>query len=343
MDSLDSKPSTRGTSVVPRIHTATVAGNRSVCREHFRLSLRLDRFADAKPGQFVHLSPWIDDDTAPSRVERSIDDWPRPSAAWSARVSSPMIRRAFSVASLARDGDGVVVDVIHRVVGKATRWLAGLMPGDRVSVMGPLGNEFPIHRAKSRAWMVAGGVGLPPMLYLARALHAAGKRATALCGAQSADLFPLSLRDAPIPDATAREARPVSREFAASGTGVVLSTDDGSLGFAGHVGDALRAHLDAQGGPSIADDLVVYACGPERMLEFVGSLCVASDIECHLCMERSMACGTGTCQSCVVPVRDETDDQGWRYQLCCTDGPIFDARAVLFHNPEKGDILLFGC
>ncbi len=334
MDSTETRSSVREASVVSRINTATVVANRSVCREHLRLSLRLDRFAETRPGQFVHLSPFIDDE-APAGVECSTESWPRPSAEWVARVSSPLIRRAFSVASLRRDDDGAVVDVIHRVVGKATRWLAGLVPGEKVSVMGPLGNAFPIHATKSRAWMVAGGVGLPPMLYFAEALHAAGKCATALCGAQSADLFAFSLVDGCAPDSTAREARLVCEEFAASDTRAVLSTDDGSLGFAGHIGHALRAQFDAQGGTAIVDDLVVYACGPERMLEFVGAFCVASDIECHLCMERSMACGTGTCQSCVVPVRDEADDEGWRYRLCCAEGPIFDARLVLFQDPKQ--------
>lgn len=325
-------------SAGPRIQCGLVTENRAVCTEHFRLSLRVGHFPATRPGQFVHLSPWIDEAAASYAAVDAGAQWVRPSTRWSAQVASPMIRRAFSVAALRRDGDGVVIDVIHRVVGKATRWLAGLAPGDRASVMGPLGNDFPIHPTKSRAWMVAGGVGLPPMLYLAEALHTAGKRATALCGAQRADLFPFGLNENCPPDPTAREARPTAAEFAACNTPVVLSTDDGSIGFAGHVGAALSAHFDAQGGASIADDLAVYACGPERMLEFVGKFCMERGIECHLCMERSMACGTGTCQSCVVPVRDADDAEGWRYQLCCTDGPVFDARDVLFTDPQRRPI-----
>ena len=105
-----------------------------------------------------------------------------------------------------------------------------------------------------------------------------------------------------------------------------ISTDDGSLGFHGHIGAALAAYADANPGPT--DEIVVYTCGPEIMMRGVADLCDARGIECYACMERSMACGTGLCQSCVVSVHDETAPDGWRYQLCCTDGPIFETTQI---------------
>ncbi|MFQ5473626.1 MAG: dihydroorotate dehydrogenase electron transfer subunit, partial [Dehalococcoidia bacterium] len=75
---------------------------------------------------------------------------------------------------------------------------------------------------------------------------------------------------------------------------------------------------------------VVYTCGPERMMQFVAGYCADRGIECYACMERSMACGMGTCQSCVVPVRNESDEQGWSYRLCCTEGPVFNAREIIW-------------
>jgi NAD(P)H-flavin reductase len=69
------------------------------------------------------------------------------------------------------------------------------------------------------------------------------------------------------------------------------------------------------------------------MMRFVAEYCVARRIECYVCVERNMACGTGMCQSCVVPVRDPNDSAGWSYRLCCTDGPIFDARDIFWETP----------
>jgi dihydroorotate dehydrogenase electron transfer subunit len=197
-----------------------------------------------------------------------------------------------------------------------------------VSVLGPLGNSFPIHDHKPAAWLVAGGVGLPPMLWLAEALHAADKRAVAFYGAQTAGLLALTMNERTPPGVDAGRAAFSCAEFAEAGTPVVISTDDGSVGFRGHVGDALAAYHEAN--PISSDELVVYTCGPERMMRFVADYCIARGIECHVCMERAMACGTGTCQSCVVALHDESDPDGWRYQLCCTDGPVFDARRIIW-------------
>ena len=77
------------------------------------------------------------------------------------------------------------------------------------------------------------------------------------------------------------------------------------------------------------DELVVYACGPEPMMRTVGETCMAAGIECYLSLERHMACGMGTCQSCIVKIRDDSE-QGWSFKLCCTDGPVFDAGDVIW-------------
>lgn len=313
-----------------RLQRGCVVENVNVCREHYRLRIELPNLADAAPGQFVHLSPL---DAESSATADGYASWTcgRASShsfhAWTKSFELPLLRRAFSIAGLQRRDDGMaVVDVIQRVVGKSTRWLAGLATGDELSVMGPLGNAFPVRDEKRNAWMVAGGVGVPPMLWLAEALSRAGRQAVALCGAQSADLFCFGIDPQAPPFSDATRASMTSPEFSRHGVPVVLSTDDGSLGLHGHVGQALAAFHAASG--IDADDLVIYACGPERMLHAVGEFCLAGGIGCYLCLERSMACGTGTCQSCVVPVDDQQHDEGWRYKLCCTDGPVFPACVV---------------
>lgn len=203
-----------------------------------------------------------------------------------------------------------------------------LRPGDPVSLLGPLGNAFPISDRKPAAWLVAGGVGLPPMLWLAEALLTAGRQTVAICGAQRAELFPFNV-DPHVPaDRNARSAKLTAVEFARSGTPVVLSTDDGSVGFRGYVASALSAFHDAN--PLDPQSLVVYTCGPEPMMHAVADFCTAQGLEGYLCMERNMACGTGMCQSCVVPIRDTNDPDGWSYRLCCTDGPIFEAQSLLW-------------
>lgn len=288
------------------------------------MTIRIPQFEDARPGQFVHLCPA----TMTGESYRIEDDpWSASHESWWNDLQSPLLRRAFSVAELVRHAGGVDVDVMYRVVGTATRWLASLQPGAAISVMGPLGHPFPISADKKNAWLIAGGVGLPPLLWLAKALQAAKRKTVAFCGAQSRDLLALDLAgESPATDA--RKAVLGPREFAEVATPVVISTDDGSLGFRGHIGAALTAYAEAN--PTPGDSVVAYTCGPERMMRFVAEFCAARDIECFVCLERNMACGTGMCQSCIVPVRDTRDAAGWRYQLCCTEGPVFEARTVLW-------------
>jgi len=286
----------------------------------------------ARPGQFMHVSP-EPRQTPNYRVfgaDRKMphDDW---RAAW----QTPMLRRGFSIASLNRDDpgrSGADIDLIYRVVGIATRWMESLREGDSVSVLGPLGNVFPVRQNKAYAWLIAGGVGLPPMLWLAKSLADAGRRTVAFCGAQSAELLPLTLGKQMAPVRDAGRATLSADEFSSCGVPVVVSTDDGTLGFHGHIGSALVAYSQANSIPP--EDIVIYTCGPERMMRFVAEYCGGRGIECHVCMERAMACGTGTCQSCVVPVRDTRDSSGWVYRLCCTEGPVFDARNVLWDTPN---------
>ncbi len=303
------------------IRRGEVVSNVSLCREHLRLTIAVEGFPTPVAGQFVHLSP--------ERRGTCVDG--ENGCCDSLDVGGAMLRRAFSIAGFRAVGRGAEIEVIYRVVGVGTRWMSSLRAGDAVSVLGPQGNAFPIVSDAANALLVAGGVGLPPMLFLSEALRDAGKTTVALCGAQMGDLLAVTIDSTVRLSTTAREATASAVEFAVRGAKVVVSTDDGSLGFKGHVGQALTEFCEAN--PVAPDDLVVYTCGPERMMEFVAQFCESRGIRCYVCMERAMACGTGMCQSCVVPVRDESDVQGWRYRLCCMDGPVFEAGEVLFSQP----------
>jgi dihydroorotate dehydrogenase electron transfer subunit len=243
----------------------------------------------------------------------------------------PLLRRAFSIAGLRRSSAGVEIDVIYRVVGKGTRWMGSLRSGDQASLLGPQGNAFPIDASAPAAWLIAGGVGLPPLLWFAEALRNAGKSVVFFYGAQRRALVALELTQATAPTADAKTAALSVPQLAAIGVPVVLSTDDGSVGFPGHVGKALEAYAIAN--CPKPGDVVLYTCGPERMMHFVAAFAAKHELSAFACVERSMACATGMCQSCVVPVRAPADKDGWRYRLCCTDGPVFAAADVIWDMP----------
>ena len=291
------------------VFVAEVTANRIICRDHYLLRLA-GEFPPTKAGQFVQLQCRRIDE----RLGVAVVDWPadRPPvlAQPELTLKTPLLRRPLSLAGRRDCGDGVAeLDIIYRAVGAGTQWLAGVKPATQLSVLGPLGNRFAIAADKPAAILVGGGVGTPPMLYLARALLAAGKKVVAFYGAKSAEMLPLS------------EIEKVA------GAEAVFATDDGSLGFGGLVGDALTDWLETSGADPA--ELAAYSCGPEPMMKAVGDICIARDIPCQLALERHMACGMGTCQSCVVKIRDDSK-RGWSYKLCCKDGPGFEARDIIW-------------
>ena len=245
------------------------------------------------------------------------------------------LRRPFSLAGRGDDAMGTWLDVIHRVVGVGTQWLAELEPGDDVDLIGPLGNRFDLPGDKSLGLLVGGGVGLPPMFYLAEALQAAGWDATAFVGARSADLLAVTL-DSRTPPHHGGMATPCVEQYGRYGYATVVTTDDGSAGFRGRITDGLEQHVHRLS-PADRRQAVVFACGPEPMMCTAAALADQHGIECQVCLEQAMACGMGTCQSCVVRIEDHDHPHGrtedgrpWRYKLACTDGPVFRSTKVVW-------------
>ncbi|HEY7088361.1 MAG TPA: dihydroorotate dehydrogenase electron transfer subunit, partial [Tepidisphaeraceae bacterium] len=214
-------------------------------------------------------------------------------------------------------GGETELEIIHRVVGVGTDWLSRLQVGDQVSILGPLGNRFELPLQGHTAILVGGGVGIPPMLYLAAALE--GRGAVAFCGATTRDLMPLTI-----------DSNSQAEEFTRHRVRSVLSTDDGTLGFRGFVTQALEKYLDSPPAPNAPRQIVIYTCGPEPMMKRVAEIAMARSIPCQIAVERAMACGMGTCQSCVIRVQAPADPKGWVYKLACTDGPIFRAADLLW-------------
>src|SRR6185503_3240635 len=203
-----------------------------------------------------------------------------------------------------------------------TDWMSRLKVGDRVHILGPLGNRFPLPASDQQAILVGGGLGIPPMLYLAERL--ADRSAVAFCGALRRDLLPLTIREG-IRGAADSAPREDIVEFARHGVASVITTDDGSYGFRGFVTQELEQYLDSL--DSSAGNPVIYTCGPEPMMKRVADIAQARGIECQIAVERAMACGMGTCQSCCIKVRRPpaaaSGGRDWVYRLACTDGPVF--------------------
>lgn len=305
------------------IFTASVLANRPVCGDHFALLLGLAEFPPTQPGQFVNIRcGLIEPILQPTEFEWRPESLPPPHQPETIG-RQPLLRRPISLAGRRDLEEGVELEIIHRVVGVGTAWLAGLKMGQQVDILGPLGQGF---RADNRplAAVVGGGSGIPPMLYLAEALAAAGKKVVAFAGARSAASLPLTVGPHDLPSQAGWPTL-CTAEFAARGAATVIATDDGSMGFPGLVSQALQGWMEHS---SIAPgDLAVYACGPNPMMKAVASLCLPAGIPCQVSLERHMACGLGACQGCICKIKDDSP-QGWKYKLVCKDGPVFEAREI---------------
>ncbi len=324
----------------------TVKENRKLCTDHFRLILSTPHFRPSVPGQFVQIDCRDSQNPAPSHEPRTFDWHPgtRP-IPHDADFNFPLayLRRPFSIADQRSGPNGTTeIDIIHRVVGKGTQSLAQFQPGQKVSVLGPLGIGFHIPHDLKLACLVGGGVGIPPMMYLANFLAAAGiKTAVAFIGAQRHDLLPITFTPPPHGQPSSEAGDPVLNveEFKTHGFPAVITTDDGSLGMKGYVTQALRRflHQRQQQSGTLAGTLI-YCCGPTPMMKATARVAAEFHVPCQVSLEQPMACGMGTCQSCIIKYRPhegagvaaEAAAVDWKYKLTCTDGPVFDTRDIIW-------------
>ena len=257
----------------------TVTWNRQAAPGYFRMGLACAAgFDAAKPGQFVMV-----------RVGAG---------------SQPLLRRPFSLLGLIEsDGQVTGIEILYKVVGKGTQRLSTYRPGDRLDVIGPLGNAFRVADSCRNPILVAGGVGVPPIRFLAQSLLRKGgglDRCVVFIGGRTGDdLVCLT-------------------EFDLPGFLLDVSTDDGSMGRQGVVTRGLQQAV-ADGSADL-----ICACGPPAMLKAVAGIAASHDIACQVSIEAMMACGMGACLGCAVEVRD--DDANYRH--VCVEGPVFDAQRL---------------
>ena len=293
-----------------------------VCRDHLAIEFDARLLPPSHPGQFIQIL--CSDDLA---VENEARDWPDPgwpglnSLEWQGHT--PVVRRPFSIADrCSRDGDARAL-IISRRVGIGTGWLDQLEIGDSLNITGPLGSPFRIDDVQRPLLLIGGGVGIPPMLYLARRLRERGAdRVGIVFGAMSRDLFVVPMHAEPAHDGAPTNCLvlPGNADYPA-----IVTTDDGSIGLAGRVTSGLAVWADRWRG----ENALVYACGPEPMLHAIARKTRELQWDCQLCIERTMACGLGTCLSCVVRTPDASKPTGWRWALSCSEGPAFDRDALL--------------
>jgi dihydroorotate dehydrogenase electron transfer subunit len=202
---------------------------------------------------------------------------------------------------------GTTPSVLIKVIGEGTLRMGRAEPGEPYTLLGPLGKPWRAPTPGRRQILVAGGVGLAPLLFLARKLvESDGQKPIAIYGGRSA-------RDLPLDDELATL------------TELHVTTEDGSRGEKGRVTDVLDALL----GPGKE----VFTRGPDRMMAKVAELCAQRDVPCEASLETPMACGYGVCLGCPVPTTDGS------YLYACLQGPCVDARRVDWsradHAPKK--------
>jgi dihydroorotate dehydrogenase electron transfer subunit len=248
---------------------ATVVRVEQFSEENFRLTFDCPRIAEsAKPGQFVMIRTTVGKD--------------------------PLLRRPFSIHQTSKGGR---LQVYFKVVGRGTHLLAHVKTGETLSILGPLGKGF---RAKAQAptVIVGGGLGIAPMLFLAKEMSRIKKNC-------NGDLILLGARQK-------IELEPLLEDFRQFGHQVLTATDDGSLGHHGVITDLLQSH-------ELPVGCAVYACGPEPMLAGVYNICRLQGISCQVSVESVMACGMGACLGCTRLAKDNT------YTHVCLNGPVYDA------------------
>lgn len=223
--------------------------------------------------------------------------------------TDPLLRRPFSIFEILRDSAGApqAISLLIKRVGPATALLYDAPVRTRVGCLGPLGQGFHVVAPPTDAWLVAGGVGLAPFPVLAESLRAAGTRMVLYYGGRTRqDLFHLDW-------------------FERRGVRLELTTEDGSLGTPGRVTVPLARDL---GATPAGQTVMLYACGPEAMLQAVVSLAARHGRPSQVSMERVMGCGMGGCYSCVVRVREGAEHG--HFVRSCLSGPVFSGDDIVW-------------
>ena len=265
--------------------------------QQFVMRVRAPRCAAAaEPGSFVHVRC---DETLPMRrplsIMRAGDDW---------------------------------IEVLYKTVGHGLQLLSRKTPGESVSVLGPIGQPFRIIPERPNTVLIGGGVGIPPMIFVADRLRHAGDGGQPLAILGSEIPFPFDLipsrLETPWLDVDTNSTMPLLESW---GVPTRLATLAGYRGcFDGYVTDLAEQWLKGLSANDLAKT-VIFACGPTPMLKAVANLAARYALPCQVSLEEYMACAVGGCAGCAVKIN--TPD-GEAMKRVCVDGPVFDAATVVW-------------
>jgi len=265
--------------------------------EQFVMRVRAPKCAAAaEPGSFVHVRC---DETLPMRrplsIMRAGDDW---------------------------------IEFLYKTVGHGLHLLSRKTPGESVSVLGPIGQPFRIDAERPNTVLIGGGVGIPPMVFVADRLRRAGDGAEALAILGSEIPFPFDLipsrLETPWLDAGTNSTMPLLESW---GVPTRLATLAGYKGcFDGFVTDLAEQWLKTLSSGDL-EKTEILACGPTPMLKAVADLAARYALPCQVSLEEYMACAVGGCAGCTVKV---TTPGGEAMKRVCVDGPVFDAATVVW-------------
>ncbi len=253
--------------------------NEEIATDIFSVWIETEMARDAKPGQFVGVFP---------------------------KNQSTLLPRPISICEV--NEDKTALRLVYRTVGSGTRELAGLKSETDIYLLGVLGNGYDVTKALGKhSVLMAGGIGIPPMVELAKAIKASGctlaDKTTGLSivlGYRDSDTF-------------------LVEELKKYGE-VYIASEDGSVGTKGNVLDVMKKH-------ELNPD-IIFSCGPMPMLRAIKRYAEEAEIEAYISLEERMACGVGACLGCVCKTTKEDHHSHVNNTRICTDGPVFEAREV---------------
>ena len=249
--------------------TAVILEQREISEQIYSLWLHADDIVrEARPGQFVSVY---------------------------CRDESRLLPRPISICEL--DKESGRLRLVYRAVGAGTQEFSGYGPGETLELIGPLGNGFPLDKGYEKPLLIGGGIGVPPMVELAKWLP--GDKAI-VSGYRNGDLF--------------------LKEELSRNAALYVATEDGSAGTKGNVLDAVRENrIEAD---------AIFACGPAPMLRALKAYAAEEGIDCYLSLEERMACGIGACLACVCTSKDVDAHTNVKNKRICKDGPVFAAEEI---------------
>ena len=235
---------------------------------------------------------------------------------------SKLLPRPISLCGIDRDED--TIRLVYRVTGEntGTEEFSKLVMGDKIRILGPLGNGFTIEPGK-KAFLIGGGIGVPPMLQLAKDINSGVVDTNTQEKGQTEEKqingHGKKICDMNIIMGYRDENTFLLDEFKEQADSFV-ATEDGSVGTKGNVIDAINENgLEAD---------VIYACGPMPMLRALKAYAMEHDMECYVSMEERMACGIGACLACVCKTKDKDAHSNVNNKRICKEGPVFNAKEV---------------